>query len=67
MTSNLVELVESAAKIRGEPTVPRDYIVEALDKIDKKEVEVERYPTGIPSLKNVYDLASKIYKEIKIK
>ena len=61
--ANLIELIEKSAKARGESFVPRDYIVEALEKIENGEIDVERYPTGVPSLKGVYAAAQKIYEE----
>jgi len=56
-----ISLVESAAKLRGDPPVARQYIEEAMQQIDsRKEVEVDRYPTGRPSLKGIYDVAARL-------
>jgi len=62
MDQELIRMIEAAAEIRGELPVPRDFIVEALEKIGCGEETVERYPTGVPSLKDVFDIASKIYE-----
>jgi len=58
---SLVELIENAAEAREDPRIPRDYICNALGKIERNEVEIERYPTGQPSLKAVYDVAFNLY------
>jgi hypothetical protein len=65
VSNPLVELVEKAAKARGETTVPRDYIVEALERLQCGELQVERYPGGAPSLKGVYEIANRLYTEQK--
>lgn len=57
MPADFIELVESAIEMRGEDSVPRDFISEALEKIERGEVEIERYPSGAPMLKAVADLA----------
>jgi hypothetical protein len=62
MAKSLIELVEEAAKARGDAFVPRDYIVEALEKIERAEIEVPQYTTGRPALKGVYEVALRIYK-----
>lgn len=53
----LVGLVIEAAQSRGGMDVPREYIEKALEIIDSGEREVPMYPTGLPSLKGVHDLA----------
>jgi len=63
VTNRLIKLVEEVAIERGDESVPRDYIVEALEKIELGDIEVKRYPTGLPTLKGVYEIASKLYKE----
>ncbi len=55
-------LVENAANARGEPEIPREFIVEAMCKIERGEEEVVLYPTGAPSLKGVYDIAARLLK-----
>lgn len=57
----LVGMVEKAAMVREDPRVPRDYIIQALEDIDAGRVEVERYPLGKPTLRGVYDIASRMY------
>jgi len=57
----LIRMIEATAEIRGELPVPRDFIVEALERIGCGEETVERYPAGGPSLKGVFDIASRIY------
>ena len=59
----LINMVEKAAKFRKEASIPRDYISHALEEIENGKIEVERYPTGNPSLKAVYDIASRMYAE----
>lgn len=56
-------LVERAATIRGDPAIPRDFISDALEQIESGTAEVERYPNGAPSLKDIYDLAVRLYFE----
>ncbi len=66
MASNMAELVEVAAKARNEEPVPRDFINEILEKISSGEIKLtedEKYPTGAPSLRVVYNLAKKLYQE----
>ena len=48
---SLVILVEQSARVRGEASVPKEYILKALEKIELGEESVEKYPTGFPSLK----------------
>lgn len=61
--TELIGLVEQAAEARGEPTIPREFVVEALQRIELGKESVRRYPTGAPSLKGVYDIASKLHRE----
>jgi len=64
----MMELVEKAAEARGDCFVPREFIVKALCKIERGEVEVERYSmTGAPSLKGVYNLALELWQEKQAK
>jgi len=60
--SPLIEMVENAAKVRKDATLPREYIIDALKKIDKGDIEVEKYPMGYPSLKGVYEIALGLYE-----
>jgi DNA replicative helicase MCM subunit Mcm2 (Cdc46/Mcm family) len=58
---SLIPLIEAAAKMRGKPPVLRQYIKEALQRIDAGTETVSKYPnTGLPSLKGVYDIAAKL-------
>ena len=59
--SSLIELVENVAKARKDAPLPREYIVDALGKIENGDVDVERYPMGSPSLKGVYEIALRLY------
>lgn len=61
--TEIIELVEGAALARKEPKIPRDFITEALERVNSGKEIVERYPTGAPSLKGVYNIASRLYKE----
>ena len=65
MVNTLVTLVEGAAIARGEEIIHRDFIVEALERVEKGKEIVQRYPTGAPSLKEVYDVALRLYNESK--
>ncbi len=58
----LVILVEQAAQARGETPIPREYIIKALERIERGEEKVEQYPVGTPSLKGVFEIAVKYYK-----
>ncbi len=63
MTENtLIKLVENAAKDRKDVPISRKYIIDALEKIDRGDAEVERYPMGHPSLKGVYEIALGLYE-----
>lgn len=62
MIQELIALIEQSAKARGEePLVPRKFIAKALEKIENGGEEVEKYPTGAPSLKGVYEIAVKLF------
>ena len=67
MDPELVEFVEATAKARKEPPVARQYIEEALRRIDAKEEGVSRYPSGSPSLKGIYNIAARLESEAAIK
>ncbi len=60
--SSLIELIEDVAKVRKDMPLPREYIIDALKKIEDGDIEVERYPMGNPSLKGVYDIALELYE-----
>ena len=59
----MIELVEGTAKFRNDPAVPRDFITEALERIEAGQEKVSRYPTGAPTLKGVYEVAARMYRE----
>lgn len=59
----LIALVRDSAKARNEPPVPRQYIIEALRRIETEQEKVMHYPTGAPSLKAVYDIATRLESE----
>ncbi len=63
----MAQLVEDAARAREDEVAARDYINEILEKIEKGEIEVARYPLGAPSLKAVNDLALQMEREQKKK
>ena len=63
MDQKLVEMAEGAAKARGEIPVPREFIIKALQKIETGDVDIERYPTGQPSLKGIFKLAAELQAE----
>jgi hypothetical protein len=53
----MIELVKRAAEIRGDIPISREFIKEALKGIKSGKFEASKYPTGEPSLKDVYDIA----------
>lgn len=63
----LIELINGAAKARNELPVPKQYIEEALRRIDAGQEEVIRYPNGNPSLKDAYDVAARLFDEAVVK
>jgi len=63
MIDNLIRLIEESAEIRGNSPVPRDYIVEALERIELGEINVRRYPMGKPTLRGVYEVALELYEK----
>jgi hypothetical protein len=56
-------LVEKTAEARGEKPVERKFIVEAMCRFERGEVEAEKYPFGAPSLRAIYDLAIELSKK----
>jgi hypothetical protein len=60
---SFINLVEATAQARGEPSVDRLYIREALRRINSGQENVQRYPLGKPSLKDVYDVAARLEHE----
>lgn len=54
------EHVEDWVKTMGEQPVPREYINAALGQIETHQVEVRMYPSGEPSVRAVYELATKL-------
>ena len=63
MDQELVGLVEDAARARRETPIPRKFIISTLQKIEAGEVEVERFPMGNPSLKSIFNIATKLYEK----
>lgn len=59
----LIDLVEGAMKAREETLVPREFILEAINRVASKNESVESYPTGMPSLKGISDLAHRLWNE----
>ncbi len=57
----LILMVEKAAEQRGDPWVPRDYIVEAIERIKDGKEKVKRFPSDSPPLKDIFDIALKLY------
>ena len=62
MLHPLTQIVEDAATLREEPSIPRKFIEKALSRIDNGlELEdVECYPTGEPTLKGIYQVAARL-------
>lgn len=61
MHPDIMRLIEAAAKARGDPEIPREFIVKALCKIERGEEEVARYPFGAPSLRGTYNIAARLF------
>lgn len=60
----LAELAEGGIKARGESSVPRDYLVEAVSRIEAGlEKNVIRYPTGVPTLISIAKVGRRLYTE----
>ena len=64
---SLISLVEAAAQARNQPPVPRQFIEEALRRINAGEEEVSRYPMGSPSLRGIYDIAARLEGAVAVK
>jgi len=59
-----VEEVEAAAKKRGAPPAPRDYITQAIWKVKQGFADVPRaFFSRRPTEKGIYDLAIQLLKE----
>ena len=63
MNMDYVSLVETAAEARHEDPIPRAYIIEVLDMVDRGEAKVKRYPLGVPCLRSVFEIAKKLHAE----
>jgi len=61
MPNELVGIVEEAADVRGDPKVPRDYVVDAVERVESGKEEVQRFESGFPSPQDIYDLAARLY------
>lgn len=62
MSQQLLGFVKDAAIARGDPTVSDEHILAALQKAENGEAQIERYPNGMPALKDIYKLAVEIEK-----
>ncbi|HWB34253.1 MAG TPA: hypothetical protein VG753_02975 [Candidatus Paceibacterota bacterium] len=51
------EMVEAAARQRGDMEVPRPFIIEAIDRIKQGLEQSEHYPSGQPTLIGIYKVA----------
>lgn len=60
--SGLADLVLAAARARGDEEVPYDCVVEALEGIEQGLFECPRYPTGVPSLREVHRIACRLWR-----
>ncbi len=64
MDEKLLNMILGAAKMRREPVVvPREFIEAAHERILNGEYEVYRYPSGMPSVKDIYEVAAALYAE----
>ncbi|MBX4198922.1 hypothetical protein KW800_01435 [Candidatus Parcubacteria bacterium] len=57
-----VHLVEGLMAKRKMETVPRDFLVEALEMIDDGRAVVDQYPTGVPSIPQTIELARRLQR-----
>lgn len=58
---SLLELVEESAQARNSPPVPKQFIEEAIRRVETGEETVDRYPvTDCPSLSAIYRIAAKL-------
>ncbi len=64
----LADLVQAVAAFRQAMPVPREYIDEALERIQNgQEPEVKRYPNGMPTMIGVYEVATRLEAARKAK
>ena len=55
---SIVDLIEKVAKkVWKVPEIPREFIIEALDRIEDGQERVETYPSGQPTMRAVYAVA----------
>ena len=59
----LIIEVEGVVVQRGDTPVPANLIAQAIDLINLGVEQVARYPDGKPSLRAVYKIAWRIFKE----
>jgi len=63
MSSAIVREIEREAEARGDPKIPRDYVVEALERVKAGKDEVRwsegEYPSA--SRTDLYAIAAKLY------
>ncbi len=57
MEKDLLGLVKSAGRIRGDPFVEDEFIIQAHKMIERGEVVASEYPNGVASLRGIYRLA----------
>jgi hypothetical protein len=58
--SDIVDIVNGAAKARGEPPLSSESIEEAVDRVESGIADCDRYPTGAPCLKGLYEIAKEL-------
>ncbi len=63
---SFIELVAESAGLRGDLYIPKEFYRKALEKIVSEEEKSERYDSGYPSTKRVYEIASVLYKKKKL-
>jgi hypothetical protein len=64
----IADLVQAISVCRGDMPVPREFIDEALDRIDKgQEPNVERHSNGMPTMNGVYLIAARLEASTKAK
>lgn len=58
--SDIVDMVNGAARARGEPELDPKAIEEASERVESGMADCPRYPTGAPSLKGLYEIAKEL-------
>lgn len=63
MIIDLAQFAQNAARLRGDPEVELRFFTEAVAQIERSAVSVERYPSGSPTVKGIYEIAVRLAEE----